>query len=372
MNKRVLYHLIGGQLMPTIMAARHVGAYRHVLFHTQESKKYTDSLQKALAPATCTRLLVDPYDFISLQKQIGRAVLAEANCEHWLNFTGGTKLMSIAAFEVFTKNKFPCIYVDSENRRIIQIHNGRAEQLPLTMKLSIADHFFSQHYVIEPPEKALSAAERNERSAYAEYLSRFKYWDAFMQFRIRANREFEAARKKRAKRKSPYTFNEQQYAFEYDWKKKTATITTPDRKFSFSGADAADYALGGFWFETLVKDKKIPGHDFDEVAFNVKIKATEDMAPEADDYFEFDMVAVKNERLYIFELKSGSIEQQAINKLAAVHQLFGKYTMLYLVQFAEQKLEPGPARRLKELGIHYVTYPKLDFQKITQRKVSNL
>jgi hypothetical protein len=32
MNKRVLYHLVSGQLMPNIMAARHVGAYRHVLF----------------------------------------------------------------------------------------------------------------------------------------------------------------------------------------------------------------------------------------------------------------------------------------------------------------------------------------------------
>jgi hypothetical protein len=146
----------------------------------------------------------------------------------------------------------------------------------------------------------------------------------------------------------------------------------PTATYSFSGADACDYALGGFWFETLVHDKKIPGHNFDEVAFNVKIKATEDRAPEAPDYFEFDLVAVKNERLYIFELKSGRIEQKAIDKLAAVRQIFGKYIMLYLVQFAEQKLDPGPARRLKELGIHHVTYQKLDFRRIAQRKASNL
>jgi hypothetical protein len=46
--------------------------------------------------------------------------------------------------------------------------------------------------------------------------------------------------------------------------------------------------------------------------------------------------------------------------------------MLYLVQFAEQKPDPGPARRLKELGIHHVTYQKVDFRRIAQRKASNL
>jgi hypothetical protein len=79
--------------------------------------------------------LADPYDYYGCCDNF-LTWLSEQQCEVALNVTGGTKIMAMAAQEVFRSNQRPVFYINVENDHVIVLDNRDAGfTLPTRIKL---------------------------------------------------------------------------------------------------------------------------------------------------------------------------------------------------------------------------------------------
>lgn len=92
-------------------------------------------------------------DFLNFLATCGDANVA-------LNVTGGTKLMAVAAQEVFRTNAKTAFYVDIETDRIVFLNGGRSE--PLNAKLNIRESLRAHGYTTQGGETPqIDAAQRD-------------------------------------------------------------------------------------------------------------------------------------------------------------------------------------------------------------------
>lgn len=375
MKKIVLYHLIGGQNMPNLIAARHLGAYRHVFFYTKDTKKEMEQLRRVLSPAKCTPVEVEAWNYHQIMHRVSRSIMVEANSDHVLNFTSGNKLMALAADKVFRDKGLRRLYVNSERSEIIEFSGDAQSITRIAVKLSIDDYLALRNYRPEPEPPRPEPTELQNRLRLAKYLSTAGPWVDTFRFQLMKFVETdEKWQNTLSENKGVFQFSlpgkkntHDGCVVNYSQQNKSAKITLNGKPFIIRGEDAVHYLAGGFWLEDLFRAEKIEGKGFfDEVRFNVKIK--ESSAPDvadAADFLELDMVATRNERLYVFELKSGTLRQEAINRAAAVRRLLGKYVKVYIIYRRATKESKAAAieRKLRELDVHAISYDKFDLKK---------
>lgn len=381
MKKVVLYHLIGGQPLPNLIAARQLGAYRHVLFYTKDSEANMKSFVRVLAGAKCTPVLVEPFDFAALRKSIQRAIMVEAESEHILNFTGGTKVMALAADQIFRERGLKRVYVNSERSEIIEFSSTGVAQQPFAVKLTIDDYLRINNLSRKKNTRAPSDEEMRERLRYARFLAqptvlkRTRHARESLSKLINNGDQWTAFLRKNNGVLRPKG-KDTNFMVSYEQRTQTADITISGTKFSICGSDAMEYVVGGFWFEDLFRVEKIEGQSFfDDVRFNVKVPAVNSAAVEdGDDYIEFDMLATRGERLYVFELKSGQLRQEAINKATKIRELLGNYVKMYIVHLglSKDKIAVALQRQLNDLNIIAVHYDKFSLDNATFRRNVNL
>lgn len=139
MTKTAMIALVSDQPLPNLMAAlQYEPRPDHIEFIVSADKEKNDEYDKwyngkyfALAQAlhllniTCDRLPpVHPYDLQSVQAQCQAAIAKHSEADHIVfNITGGTKMMSLGAFAI-AQGRYPIIYVESRDRRVITINDG--------------------------------------------------------------------------------------------------------------------------------------------------------------------------------------------------------------------------------------------------------
>lgn len=116
MNKIIIL-LLGDQPIPNIIPVRFLKPQEIVFVHSDRTKKVYDRLKK-LYPETLPHLEVEvpAYDVIAAKEKIAGKIrsLGFAGEDLLFNLTGGTKIMSIAAFELAQEIGSPFIYLQSE------------------------------------------------------------------------------------------------------------------------------------------------------------------------------------------------------------------------------------------------------------------
>jgi hypothetical protein len=108
---------------------------------------------KRKSPGIETELLAlpDAYDYDVLFEAFMNFLDAQGEREVALNVTGGTKLMAVAAQEVFRDSSKPVIYVDVQTDEVILV--GRAgRSKPLQARLKVRDLLESHGYAVEQLE----------------------------------------------------------------------------------------------------------------------------------------------------------------------------------------------------------------------------
>lgn len=117
---RVMVALVGAQALPNVLPVK---AYRPdaILFvYSARTRLVYDRLCATLGPATAVHgLETDAYDILritaALRERLGVAGLSDAALT--FNLTGGTKAMSLAAYEVARERGAPVLYLESEGRQ---------------------------------------------------------------------------------------------------------------------------------------------------------------------------------------------------------------------------------------------------------------
>lgn len=137
MSRAALLQLVSEQTLPNILPALALEPAEIVLLHTPRTRRHADQIRAALQKAGLplhTRLIAlsgapDIRETGAAVKQTAAAL--PANLTPVVNFTGGTKLMSIGAFVAAYTAKIPSLYVDTAN---LAFTDGGTGDLPLALR----------------------------------------------------------------------------------------------------------------------------------------------------------------------------------------------------------------------------------------------
>lgn len=108
--------------------------------------------------------LPDAYDYNSLTNTFLDYLAAHADEDIALNVTGGTKLMAVAAQEVFRSERKPVFYVNVENDEVISLGRSGHSQ-PLSAKLNVEEMLRAHGYTVTGGERPQVTGNQRDLSA---------------------------------------------------------------------------------------------------------------------------------------------------------------------------------------------------------------
>ncbi len=136
--KTIQISTIGGQPLPVIQGIIEFNCHLNILFHSKETFTMANKIQKAASTESVLQLAYQVHDFFSLCEQIQHIADEYTDCQWFVNISGGTKMMSLALYSVFTSKYQGIVYHIDQNGFIHFLHENKTH--PLTSFLSIENH----------------------------------------------------------------------------------------------------------------------------------------------------------------------------------------------------------------------------------------
>lgn len=351
---KILVNLIGGQPAPNYIAAKEIKPDKIINLYSESSKIQHNNLCNALnINSKNEHFIVDAYNY-SINENIINKILAEYSDENELilNFTGGTKIMSTAAFKTFYDKGLKAIYIDTENDKRLEFFERRVTNFKINSAISISDYFkmYGQNFLDKKITSDNNILELNKLIDYLfahnkELISLIAKVSKMM-FNLKGEWNLKNHEIKDSINTFLWISESQELILNF---KKPV-----EQSFHLKGIESVKFFCGG-WFEEKVNHTIIQSKFFNEVKMNVKLSV--ENLKSAKNKNELDVVAIKKEVLYIFECKSGRIKQEDINKLRAIKELFGTYAKIFLVSYfpiSDEVLK----EKIKEFKIEFIQFNK--------------
>ena len=347
MSEKVLVNLLSEQKIPNLLSILHVKPDR-VLALTTPAFKQQVKLFEEVTGTPHAMIAFDAYAFADDLKSLQRLLAKqEADADISIHFTGGTKIMAMAAvlgaIAESTSRSFRLLYLDTQRTQfeVIRVGPDRAISLPEANPVALS--IPTAAYLGLHGERIVSCCAEPDAAMQARY----------------------AAARLLLKEECDGFFNKQKYLFDekgrktlpsgeirftsrkrrtkeplgsgmLKWDKSGAQIKTPSGiVMEVGGPNAASFFAGG-WLEEYCFITLWKSGMFNEVLCNVKL----DLKPETkerlrrEDLFknEIDVVVTRGLRAALIECKAGNITQDHIYKLAALRDyLLGSFGTAVLV-----------------------------------------
>lgn len=354
--RSVMVCLISRQTMQNLLP---ILQYRpaHVVCLTtreeDESRQHLEAVVQAQHIPCETPLYVDAYVPDSTA-QACREILVRYGADRLIaNLTGGTKVMSLAAFRVFAEAQVPCVYTDTPHQRLLFLHPEAREAETLQTRVDVLTYLraHGQLASLRGRESRLSApglaAFLGEHIAELEpFLSRLRY-------------ELRNAPEQTRVRLAPQGRQRQAVAGELLQRAIRAGLVEAhpsgprELELVFRDIKARRY-LEGEWLEDLVFETVKDG-GFDSVATNVALGWHD--APERE-MNEIDVAVVHHLRFFYLSCKTGSDAQQMKHHLFELETLSalagGLFNRPILVASSAKAVPQHLRRRMEALHIAYV------------------
>lgn len=295
---------------------------------------------------------VDAFNVGAAQATIRAAIeqLARKGLQVVVNFTGGTKCMSVGAFLAAMETGCSAFYVDTDHERLVWYN--REQQ--------IAEHKFDLRPITVPFYLAAYGLTCKEPDQQEQPQRLSKLIDLILTFWpqcVPILEEWAELAKKGQKsgllsslRESDLFVNQFiNLLFQFE------LLDNKNGKLVFS-KDGVDFITGD-WLELTVyhllrSHSKGVGASFDDVQWSVKaeLEGVEN---------ELDVVLTRRGQLFVIECKSGdlrgSARQATLNKLEALRYRLGRFARLVFVTSRPAGEVPSFfQRRAKEYGIKYI------------------
>ncbi|NTV64452.1 MAG: DUF1887 family protein [Oscillochloris sp.] len=116
----VMIALVGGQPLPNLLPVRHYNPAAVLLIYTESTQPVYKRLLTALQEGSQVfGLKTDAYDIAVIERQIDQKLHDDKLFDQSLvfNLTGGTKPMSIAAYQVAQRYQSKLLYLESEGKQ---------------------------------------------------------------------------------------------------------------------------------------------------------------------------------------------------------------------------------------------------------------
>lgn len=359
---KILINLIGGQTIPNLIAQKYIQPDKIILLFSKGSIKQRDSFKSVFSNMTFEDKEIEPFNYNNIKAAAMDIIKNNSDDDLILNFTGGTKIMSVASYEVFKKENLLSIYVDSENSRIYKYKNGNASEEDMNIKitseeyLKLNGHIYKIKDVNNPDES---------RQSYFEYLEK-NFNEDISKFLTKINDKFEENKQAFYKNNNKTENGKNRYIWNDIEKRSCISINGQD--FIISGKDSIKY-ITGLWFEDLVYYKKFQGTKFyDEVIRNIHIQDKFGK----QDMIELDVLGLYKNNLHLFEFKSGKPRREAINNLRTIKEQLGTYTKLFLISYFDLPKGDTLRDRMEDLGIKFFKYNDFNLNKCFEQTNINL
>lgn len=331
-----IFCLVSRQTMPNVLPVLMYNPEIVVLFATPEEIKsavYLDRLFKQKGIKVIRKDGLDAYDFQKF-KEVIKSELENHPKDTCLNLTGGTKLMALAAYEVFKEKNNKIIYCDTKHKRIIVLSPEYKIQT-LETSISIEDYLTSYGYRII------------EHKSYNQIKKYFPLFD-FVEKNLKFSDFIRFCNRIRQKlnQNIPYFserdvfgkifFHKRIESYEYEFGKPVR------QRITFNKSDFRS----GDWLEAYVyyklKDLK-----------NIEIMAGVRIVSENETHNELDLVILKDFKLSIISCKSGKFNNQDLYQLETIRNIasgtFGKGIFVIANKTTNKFL-----KRAEELSINVV------------------
>ncbi len=286
------------------------------------------------------------YDFAALQDKFLNlaAEFSGRKSETGVNLTGGTKLMTIAAQQVFWQD-FPCFYINPERNTIQCITEDGVPEYPIAGHLKISD-FFAIHGYRVVSLKRKEATEKTERLCRTLFGECSRYSDSLRTLNYLAG-------------KTGKTLSARNDVPEKSWEllklfqDHGAIRYYDDKKIKFADEESRLFCRG-VWLEDWV------GRELRELNRRVKLQdyaSSIVIESESNTSNEIDAAFLYNNRLYLIECKTAGLDEDAksappLYKLDSLHLRPGIFTGMILASYLP--LDSYGKLRAADLGVKVV------------------
>lgn len=348
---KILMHLISGQNSQVYFAIKQFNPDQNVFFYTKESKKNLPQIYSVIDKESSFEVEIKAFDYQNIKDRIVETVDKYQSDDNVLimNITGGTKIQSIALFQVATDRNLSVVYVNSEDHHILEIagndsviHPTNKPEINPVEYLMINGQKLIVQEVADSPnsDRLVDVLSRNfwEFSTFTQKLARFDPLKKTEKFSAEINSGKLAG--------SKYEYHPGLFKVKLVLKGKV--LFEAEEK---PGSELVKDFTGG-WLEKASFKYIAESGKFTGTSMNLKIAYSTDA-----DKNEFDILAMKGTDLCLFECKSGNVKAADIDQLVALRGILGKYTRLFLI--ACFKPRDILIERLSEYNIKFILFSNI-------------
>ncbi|MDF1610548.1 Card1-like endonuclease domain-containing protein [Stygiobacter electus] len=288
-----IFCLVSRQSMANVLPVLMFKPHQVVLFATPEEKKSADNLEKLFSSKSINVKRVNDlnaYDYVAFKNVVINEI-QNYQTDICLNVTGGTKLMALAAYEVFAEANKRIIYCDTEHQHIISLMpEYKIENLQAD--ISIEDYLLSYGYHIKETKDS-SLVEKFyplfefiiSKNLMHEFISLFK------EIRERHVDDYPKITVHSKNKNYIFSKNFDNYSIQYDYRiRRSITI------------HSSEYKVGD-WLEYYVYYILKEKYKLNPLT-GVKIISEDNVEN------EIDVLVLKDYKLYNYSCKSGKSDNQ--------------------------------------------------------------
>ncbi len=270
-----------------------------------------------------------------------------------LNATGGTKLMSLAAYEVFRAYDLPVFYIHPELDRLLWLHPSRRPVQDLADRIRL-EPFLRAHGVRVDGEPRRNVPQPERLEVAREIIRRIDRFESKLGTLnwLAASAENSLCSKPVENDRGILAELIDLFADAGQLERRRGALCFPD--------ESARAFTGGGWLEYLVFDtvRQIRHRDphIQDVAFNIAVERGDPVHPVRN---ELDVAFLRNNRLHIIECKTARMVGHegdtrvagVLYKLDSLRDLMGGLQARAMV-VSFRPLQEHDRQRAGELGIH--------------------
>ena len=368
MAEKILINILSEEMIPNFIAAMELQPDRIIALASKEYRWQIKVLEKYTAAHRTVEY--KPFDFqgdFNVVAHLTEELPKDA--EIFINFTGGTKIMSLSAVlgGMFGgKNRLlTLVYADTLSSKLQQIgfREGKMEMLdalPMSVPIPIQAHIEFAREKIKSVENTLSAQQKSWLEQIGSLM-----WKPEMRGFFSKQKELHGERGIKGSGNFSFQFKHPKkgvFKGDCEWQGDRISITPPKGEtVQLEGEGVVEF-LAGNWLEAFVFDLCEKSGQFDMLQLNTTLSLREETLAELQrkrrkvkgDKNELDVVVSKGVRSAIIECKAGRVTQDAIYKVAALRDhLFGSYGVAAVACCF--KPDPGILEKARDYGV-YVFY----------------
>lgn len=327
--------VVGGQIAPIFWGIKERDPDVIHLVYTKESENRLPVLNEIFPGKKFSAYKISPYDFVSVKTTVAKIIETNPDGQFELNLTGGTKIMTLACQQAFSKYGKNSFYID-QNNRIFTIDTGCFSEFNSKEKL---ETFIKLTGHPKYAYKTLNDFTKNEIdfAHKIDQLTGSKFFRNISLSIKNQNIDLENC--------SGYTFNSS--AGNFKWTNSHFMIESNLGKLEIASDKAMMIAFNGVWWELMVANAI---RDWDKI-YEMAL-AVEFYSRTADNYLknEIDIVINTGRKLIFIECKSGNVKQDDLNKIRAVKRLYGGIASRSIL-ISKYKPRPDIVEKCEDLGI---------------------